>query len=538
MRTGDRIKKLRKSKNFTQLELANKLNITDKAVSKWESNLGEPSIDLLLELSKLFDVSIDYLLTGKAKETIRYMSFIERVAYEDDPDLLKTAQHHIYEDRDPNDKCIVDYIYQYEAIESFLYLAKGQFKDRLIRDFTGREYLSDLIKMSLITGYFDLLSPKVSRPLIPLYQISIVNDIKEANKKHIPAVENDIVDFILHSTKIDEKSWKYLLNTSGLYWNIGLSKILEEAVKEKHHKLNEIVDIIDETNKEINNLIKNSIEYTGRPTYELRNNIVYKNNIPVRMLTDVNKETVLAALANNDYELANRLNKMSNYKVSEYELKMDKVNKDKTMTKKEKLIESVLHNGIVHIDDLIALDNYELYLKGIKYPASELERLQMYVEQKEYKKLFQATIDLGLNHTKNVLIKDDLKSLDKSLISDFTQKPYKPNAKYLYSIQRNQPPLGKNGIYFSDILNHKDLRFFIHACKTDPSKKDWALEKLITDRTDAYELQKLLLDEGAKIHKRWQEDDGWGYMVDHDKIDDVATELLRNQLQILMKEGK
>ena len=57
MKTGDRIKELRKSKDLTQLELAERLNITDKAVSKWENNHGEPSIDLLLELSKLFDAS-------------------------------------------------------------------------------------------------------------------------------------------------------------------------------------------------------------------------------------------------------------------------------------------------------------------------------------------------------------------------------------------------------------------------------------------------------------------------------------------------
>lgn len=59
LKTGDRIKELRKISNLTQLELAKKLNITDKAISKWESNLGEPSIEMLLQLSKLFDVSID-----------------------------------------------------------------------------------------------------------------------------------------------------------------------------------------------------------------------------------------------------------------------------------------------------------------------------------------------------------------------------------------------------------------------------------------------------------------------------------------------
>ncbi len=44
MSIGDRICKLRKSKGFTQLDLANKLFITDKAISSWEQNRTEPSL--------------------------------------------------------------------------------------------------------------------------------------------------------------------------------------------------------------------------------------------------------------------------------------------------------------------------------------------------------------------------------------------------------------------------------------------------------------------------------------------------------------
>lgn len=65
---GDRIKKKRKELNLTQLELANKLNVTDRAVSKWEQNDGNPDFSLLTSLAEILNVSLDYLITGKEKE--------------------------------------------------------------------------------------------------------------------------------------------------------------------------------------------------------------------------------------------------------------------------------------------------------------------------------------------------------------------------------------------------------------------------------------------------------------------------------------
>lgn len=64
---GERIVGLRKKKGLTQLQLAEKLNISDKAVSKWESGKGDPSVEMLGLLSELFDCSIDYLVKGKEK---------------------------------------------------------------------------------------------------------------------------------------------------------------------------------------------------------------------------------------------------------------------------------------------------------------------------------------------------------------------------------------------------------------------------------------------------------------------------------------
>lgn len=56
------IKKLRLEKNFTQKQLAAKLNIVESCYAHWEQGRTEPNIDNIKMLSKIFDVSVDYLL--------------------------------------------------------------------------------------------------------------------------------------------------------------------------------------------------------------------------------------------------------------------------------------------------------------------------------------------------------------------------------------------------------------------------------------------------------------------------------------------
>ncbi len=56
---------LRKSRNWTQAELAQKLNYSDKAVSKWERAESVPDIAVLKEIADLFNVKVDYLLDAE-----------------------------------------------------------------------------------------------------------------------------------------------------------------------------------------------------------------------------------------------------------------------------------------------------------------------------------------------------------------------------------------------------------------------------------------------------------------------------------------
>ncbi len=64
-KTGEFIKTLRKENNMTQLELAKKLNCTDKAISRWETGKGLPDADMLLSLSAIFGISINEILLGE-----------------------------------------------------------------------------------------------------------------------------------------------------------------------------------------------------------------------------------------------------------------------------------------------------------------------------------------------------------------------------------------------------------------------------------------------------------------------------------------
>ncbi|GEM_PF-97327 len=63
-KTGSFIAELRKQKGYTQKELAEKLTVTDKAVSRWETGKGLPDTSLLKALSDLLGVSVGELLSG------------------------------------------------------------------------------------------------------------------------------------------------------------------------------------------------------------------------------------------------------------------------------------------------------------------------------------------------------------------------------------------------------------------------------------------------------------------------------------------
>lgn len=61
---ADRIRYLREKNNMTQTDLANRLGISRSAVNAWEMSLSSPSITNIMEMSRIFNVSADYILSS------------------------------------------------------------------------------------------------------------------------------------------------------------------------------------------------------------------------------------------------------------------------------------------------------------------------------------------------------------------------------------------------------------------------------------------------------------------------------------------
>lgn len=73
---GERIKETREKNAMTQSSLSKKLGISRSAVNAWEMGISVPSAQYLIELSKLFNVSTDYLLGLDTKEMVD-ISFLD-----------------------------------------------------------------------------------------------------------------------------------------------------------------------------------------------------------------------------------------------------------------------------------------------------------------------------------------------------------------------------------------------------------------------------------------------------------------------------
>lgn len=70
MEFREKLQNLRKSQGMSQEKLAELLNVSRQAVSKWESGQGYPETEKLIKISEMFNVSLDYLLKTEEYKTV------------------------------------------------------------------------------------------------------------------------------------------------------------------------------------------------------------------------------------------------------------------------------------------------------------------------------------------------------------------------------------------------------------------------------------------------------------------------------------
>lgn len=238
---NERIKNLRKEKGWTQLKLAEQLNITDKAVSKWEAGEGNPDILLLPKLAEMFGVSIDYLLTGvKPEEKVNLddMDNTKRAIYLIGKDDVKNFKKYGYVSSD----YLVnpDAVGRYDGTRSTFvsavrteilkikpckilnvllddFITSPKYKDRIAGRISPAtlvyDNLDEFVKLCAVLNRIDVLE------FIKFHWFAIGNKSEQdhyrnystSDPRHTYQISSDVFSFIMENPNVNESTKQYVL---------------------------------------------------------------------------------------------------------------------------------------------------------------------------------------------------------------------------------------------------------------------------------------------------------------------------------------
>ena len=415
---GKMIAALRKTKGWTQVELAEKLNISDKAVSKWESEAGYPEITMFPRLADLFGVSIDYLMTGKeVQPEIITISKAEMCAKNDDITLLKEID---FLQKDESNKCLIDYIKQYESLNVFATLCAEDDKAK------GAFDLLTFLKFCLLSNHIELLN-KTSfwlKPRICSYRFDSPEEImglmpvgalehfgnRQGNDQYVCVLPDDFFTMIATDKRINETTIDFLLGKQRgrkCVWYHAFPYLIDACYKVGNASL---LDRLLTLSEENNQYAYENLNDKGNYHYNYFYIGIYGNND--HGLVRILDKTLQAALQKNDFEMIERMNNInrnvmayhSTFKcglVSDDEIRVARLKLDKSVSAQDIIIQSSIHNGIVIIDELLAVNDVDLIEKTLKaYPVSKYEllntvlgKMRQAVESDDWRFIFEYAID-------------------------------------------------------------------------------------------------------------------------------------------------
>ena len=433
---GKTIAELRKTKGWTQIELAEKLNVSDKAVSKWESEGGFPEITQLPVLAKIFDVSIDYLMTGKETEPeIITMSKIELCAKNDDISMLEEIKG--YNITDENGKSLQDYIIQYKSVNVY-----NKICDSL------RLPIFEDIKMALISNNTSRLEK------IQIKKYAHIDDKKKlpSHLGSLAIITDEILDIIIDDEKVNSTTFDYIISPNkqtNNVWYWVFPWLIDLAYKN---------DNIDKFDKLINATKQNNqygFEHKASDDNCHRyNNINIGSHYQEKMfgIVVIKKSTFEQALSKSDIETVDKLNAINNqpfplqleyrYRADEDEIRVAKLKLDKSITKEELAIQATIHSGVVSIDELLELQDFKLIKKSLAiYPIHLIEQFNAYFQQKEWRTLFQLAIDNNDNSLADTIIKSKQEEIENQLLSYWSGSKAEKlniNKKHLYLMENGR----------------------------------------------------------------------------------------------------
>lgn len=504
---GKTIASLRKSKGWTQVELAEKLNVSDKAVSKWESKSGLPEISQFPTLAKLFDVSIDYLMMGKIDETISLddMDSNKRMFY-----LIKKDDVENYIKYDyPSKTYFDDFNSDNSAIVSIIENKSTKIFNACVKSgiqlkpshyncctLVGAiyEHIDNLIKMACDSDcleFFktiDFLSFAVGDKTQQLKSNGSVRIIHTSYRhtndpKTAYLVSSDVFEYIFNSPAVSNRIVEYIstyraFQSNSINYGSSVAdwgtingtfyfleqNIIEQLYKTKRFEL--LFDFIQQIKLDTAKTIKifNELTYERQVFYKLQNGYLLRNDAGsygrttiIGKLITIDKKIVELAISNLDDHWTNIF---------------------------------VDYNREILKESTKGILNYES--KVIFAPDTQ-ELNALYDEAKRQKRISKIKDNAAITdkQRREQLFAENALSISDVIGSD----DYDLFAKF--------PEEQTNSVTLLDVVNAdcSDIRFYIHALNVDDSTQNLntALKVVLEKHPDRYDILDALLSAGATI---------------------------------------
>lgn len=451
---GKRIASLRKLMGWTQVELAEKLSVSDKAVSKWESETGFPEISQFPAMADLFGVTIDYLMTGKtAEKEIITISKAELCAKKDDVALAEEVKDL---PNDENNKNIVDYILQYQSLNVFKKLCESD------SQFINRFKLLDAITLAVVSNCLSLLAGKEfyidencrftfenEDEIKSLLPIEDKEHFRNYQDQCVCLIPREFFTLLVTDKRIGESTLNKLLsnqNERKCVWYHAFPYMIDEAYKNDNKKLlRRLLDISRQNNAiayEKIETIDDSYDYILNYFF-----IASKYGKNGHGLVRVLESTIKSALEKGDFDMVDEFNdinmdvenfvktKFKNiynnstkcYIANADEIRIAKLKRDKSVSKMDLQVQSSIHNGIISIKELKETANFVIIKKALfAYPIHPFELLYKMYQQQKWRELFEFSVDFALNKLSDSIMRQNKESIEDAILETWTKdnQPY------------------------------------------------------------------------------------------------------------------
>lgn len=466
---GKTIAELRKAKGWTQIELAEKLQVSDKAVSKWEQDSGAPSIEFFPALAEVFGVSIDYLMTGKKVEPeIIAISKAELCAKNDDVSLVKDIN---LTTTDENGKTLIDYIIQYNSYNVFSaicdeksFISLQGANSNSVKKF---EVLK-LIEFALITNKISVLDRgfvlntysgvEDIKGLLHIDDFDNFKNLQGSSAKYACVLTDKVLDIIVQDKRVKPETILYLLSNQKkreCVWYLVFPYLLHQSYLHNNMELFHVI-----LNVSISN---NQYAYDKMPikhdsyygyNYDLRYFMIASKNgygNKVHGLVRALEKTIKLALERSDIETVEKLNNLNTAVMKYYgqfkcyiattdEMRIAKLKMDKSISESEIKIQSTIHEGVVCVDELLNLNDFKIIKKVLnEYPIHIVELLDEWLSKSKWKELYHFAIDNNNESLASAIITKDNKEYIRRAIQEYFKKDkYNFNKKYFYLYENSR----------------------------------------------------------------------------------------------------